>query len=290
MTFLYLLETNTAVLISVTVLIGLMVGSFLNVVIHRLPIMMERSWREESIQLLGLNAEAGTTQEAFNLMRPSSHCPSCKTPLRAWQNIPIFSYLLLGGKCADCKARISIRYPAVEAFTALMSALVVWHFGWSLQAGMALILTWSLISLSLIDIDHQLLPDVITQPLLWLGLALSTHNLFTDSHSAIIGAIAGYLSLWSVYQLFKILTRKEGMGFGDFKLLALFGAWLGWQVLPFIILFSSLVGACSGTLMILSGKQSRSTPIPFGPYLSAAGWIVLLWGDPIFQWYIGIIR
>lgn len=285
MTFTQLLATDTTFLIIAAVLLGLLVGSFLNVVAYRLPIMMERGWRQDSIEYLGLPAETTSGQKPLDLIQPPSRCPNCASPLRPWHNIPILSYLVLRGKCANCQLPISMRYPAVEALTGILSALVVWHFGWTVQAAMALLLTWGLISLSLIDIDYQLLPDSITQPLLWIGLGLSVQEVFTDSHSAIIGAIAGYLSLWIVYQLFRLVTGKEGMGFGDFKLLALFGAWLGWQFLPVIILFSSLAGALAGTLMILTGRHSRSAPIPFGPYLSAAGWIALLWGDQILRRY-----
>jgi leader peptidase (prepilin peptidase) / N-methyltransferase len=285
MTLLQLLETDTTALIVATVMLGLMVGSFLNVVVYRLPIMMEHSWRQESTEYLGLATEPATQEPSINLLQPPSRCPNCAAPVRPWQNIPIISFLLLGGKCANCKIPIPLRYPAVEAITAIFSACVVWHFGFTVQAGAALILTWALISLSLIDIDHQILPDSITLPLLWIGMGLSVPEVFTTSHAAIIGAISGYLSLWIVYHVFRILTGKEGMGFGDFKLLAMLGAWMGWQYLPVIILFSSLVGALTGSLMILFGRQSRSAPIPFGPYLSAAGWTALLWGEEILRGY-----
>ncbi|MGH8500286.1 MAG: prepilin peptidase [Methylococcales bacterium] len=289
MTLIRLLETDPAALIIAAGLLGLMVGSFLNVVIYRLPIMMERGWRRESIAYLGLAPEPAPEPQPFNLIQPQSRCPRCTSSIRPWQNIPIVSYLILGGQCANCKMPISIRYPAVEALTAILSALVVWRFGFTLQAGMALILTWALISLSLIDIDRQLLPDSITLPVLWLGLALSIGHVFTDSHSAIIGAISGYLSFWIVYQIFKVLTGKEGMGFGDFKLLAMLGAWMGWQYLAVTILFSSLFGALIGTMMVVFGKHDRSRPIPFGPHLSAAGWIVLLWGNYFLQGYFGFV-
>ncbi|MGH8550598.1 MAG: prepilin peptidase [Methylococcales bacterium] len=289
MTLIQFLEMDSTLLTIAAGLLGLMFGSFLNVVVYRLPIMMERAWHGDSVEYLKLAIEAASDQEIFNLIHPPSRCPQCASPIRPWHNIPILSYLILGGRCANCKTPISFRYPVVEALTAVLSALVVWHFGLGFHAGMALALTWALICLSLIDIDHQLLPDSITLPLLWLGLALSLRNVFTDSHSAIIGAISGYLSLWLVYKIFKFLTGKEGMGFGDFKLLAMLGAWMGWQFLPVIILFSSLVGASVGTIMILSGKHNRSAPIPFGPYLSAAGWIVLLWGEIFLKWYSEII-
>ncbi len=285
MTLLQLLETDTTMLIVAAILLGLTVGSFLNVVVYRLPIMMEHSWRQESTEYLGLATEPATKQQSFNLLQPQSRCPNCASSVRPWQNIPIISYLILGGKCANCKTSISLRYPAVEALTAIFSALVVWHFGFTAQAGAALVLTWGLIGLSLIDIDHQILPDSITLPLLWIGMGLSVPEVFTDSHSAIIGAISGYSSLWIVFQVFRILTGKDGMGFGDFKLLAMLGAWMGWQYLPVIILFSSLAGALAGSMMILFGRHSRAAPIPFGPYLSAAGWTALLWGEDILHRY-----
>ncbi|MEQ1622661.1 MAG: A24 family peptidase, partial [Methylococcales bacterium] len=212
--------------------------------------------------------------------------PKCETPIKPWQNIPVISFLLLKGACANCKNPISIRYPIIEIFTALTSVIVAWHFSYTPQAGFALLLTWALIALSFIDIDSQLLPDSITLPLLWLGLLLSLFNVFTDANTSIIGAIAGYMILWSVYQLFKLVTGKEGMGYGDFKLLAVFGAWLGWQILPMIIILSSLVGAVVGISMMILVKRDHNSPIPFGPYLAAAGWIALLWGDPINKFYL----
>lgn len=268
-------------------LIGLLVGSFLNVVIYRLPIMMQRNWRRECTEYLQIDSpEAEPQDEPFNLVLPLSRCPSCKTPIKPYQNIPVISYLFLKGQCATCNKPISSRYPIIEAFTAITSAMVAWHFGYTPQTIFALILTWSLIALSFIDIDHQLLPDNITLPVLWLGLFLSLFGLFTDSHTSIIGAIAGYLILWAVYHLFKLVTGKEGMGYGDFKLLALFGAWLGWQYLPVIILLSSLVGAVIGLSMIIIVKRDHNIPIPFGPYLAAAGWIALMWGNDLNQFYL----
>ncbi|NOU20620.1 MAG: prepilin peptidase, partial [Methyloglobulus sp.] len=261
-------------------LIGLLVGSFLNVVIYRLPVMMQLSWRKDCQDYLGLASEP-QAEEPFNLVLPLSRCPGCNTPIKPYQNIPVISYIFLRGKCANCNNPISLRYPIIEAFTALTSVIIAWHFGFTPQTGFALLLTWSLIALSFIDIDHHLLPDSITLPLLWLGLFLSMFGLFADSHASIIGAIAGYLVLWGVFHLFKLLTGKEGMGYGDFKLLALFGAWLGWQSLPIIILLSSLVGAVIGIAMIIFFRHGRNTPIPFGPYLAAAGWIALIWGNDI---------
>jgi leader peptidase (prepilin peptidase)/N-methyltransferase len=271
-------------LISVVCVLGLLVGSFLNVVIYRLPVMMQTGWRRECREYLQLPPEE--ENEVFNLMLPASHCPSCKSEIKAYQNIPVLSYLLLGGKCAHCGVKIAIRYPLIEAFTGLCSAVVAWHFGYGWTLAFALPLTWCLIALSFIDIDQQLLPDSITLPMLWLGLLLSLFDIYTNSHDAIIGAIAGYLSLWSVYQLFKLLTGKEGMGYGDFKLLALFGAWLGWQYLPLIILLSSLVGAVIGIAMIVFGKRDAGKPIPFGPYLAMAGWLAMLFGPELNALYL----
>ena len=282
-----ILLTNPYLLTALVSLIGLMVGSFLNVVIYRLPIMMQQNWRKECTEYLQIDAtETEPRQEPFNLSLPLSLCPHCKTPIKAYQNIPVISYLFLKGRCATCSQPISIRYPLIETFTALLSAIVAWHFGYTPQTACALVLTWSLIALSFIDIDHQLLPDNITLPVLWLGLLLSLFGFFTESHASIIGTCAGYISLWSVFHLFKLATGKEGMGFGDFKLLALFGAWLGWQYLPVIILLSSLVGAIIGVLMIIFAKRNHNTPIPFGPYLAAAGWLALLWGNDINQFYL----
>ncbi len=276
-------------LVFFTVIIGLLVGSFLNVVIYRLPIMMEREWRQECTAFLELDTPQTTTLEAFNLIVPLSRCPHCQAPIRAYQNIPVISYLFLQGKCAHCKGAISIRYPLIEAFTALCSGLVAYHFGYEVNLGWALLLTWALIALSFIDIDKQLLPDSITLPVLWLGLVLSLFEIFVDSHTSIIGAVAGYLSLWFVFQVFKLVTGKEGMGYGDFKLLALLGAWLGWQYLPLIILLSSLVGAVIGIAMVLLLGKDRRIPIPFGPYLAAAGWLAMLWGNEMIKWYFSFI-
>lgn len=281
-------------------IVGLMVGSFLNVLIYRLPIMMYRGWRKECIEFLELTPEAVlsaprarnqqlTEEEPFNLILPLSRCSACKTPIKPYHNVPVLSYLLLKGKCAYCGARISCRYPAIELLTAVFSVLVAWRFGFTLQTLFALLLTWSLIALSFIDIDHHLLPDSINLPMLWVGLFLSLFGLFTDAHSSIIGVIAGYGSLWIVYYLFKLATGKEGMGFGDFKLLALFGAWLGWQSLPLIILLSALTGAVFGIASIIFAKRDHSTPIPFGPYLAVAGWIALNWGETINKLYLSSI-
>ncbi|MFZ2726158.1 MAG: prepilin peptidase [Methylococcaceae bacterium] len=286
MQLLNLLASTPALVIVLASLVGLLVGSFLNVLIYRLPVMMQRSWRKECHDYLELTDSQATETETFNLVVPLSRCPQCQTPIKPWHNIPVFSYVFLKGRCAYCSKPIPLRYPLIEALTALLSGIIAWHFGYSEQTLFALLLTWSLITLTFIDFDHYLLPDSITLPMLWLGLLLSLHNTFTDSHTSIIGAVAGYLSLWSVYHLFKLATGKEGMGYGDFKLLALLGAWLGWQYLVLIILLSSLVGAIVGISLIVTGKQTRSKPIPFGPYLAAAGWLALLWGEPLNHWYL----
>ncbi len=272
------------ILIPITFIFGLLVGSFLNVVIYRLPVMMHNDWRIQCHEFLEL--ETAEIEEDINLSKPGSRCPNCKTAIRFYQNIPVISYLFLKGRCAQCGVSIPIRYPLIEAFTGLCSAIAAWRFGFGFELPFALLLTWSLIALSFIDIDEQLLPDSITLPLLWLGLLLSLFPVFADSHSSIIGAISGYLILWTVYQLFKLFTGKEGMGYGDFKLLALFGAWLGWQYLHIIILLSSVVGALLGIAMIVFGKHDKSKPIPFGPYLAAAGWLALLWGQQLNELFL----
>ncbi len=279
------LQQAPGLFIALSAILGLLVGSFLNVVIHRLPKMMESEWRSQCLTLL----EPETEQKAatpFNLSSPASRCPHCDHKIRPWENIPLISYLLLRGKCRSCQNPISIRYPIIELLCALMTAVVAWHFGAGWQALAAMIFSWSLIALTMIDFDHQLLPDNITLPLLWLGLLISLAGVFVDSHASLIGAAAGYLVLWSVYWLFKLLTGKEGMGYGDFKLLAVLGAWMGWQLLPVIILLSSIVGAVVGITLILARGRDRNIPIPFGPYLAAAGWIALIWGAEINQAYL----
>ncbi len=265
--------------------VGLLIGSFLNVVIYRLPIMMKRQWRNDCLEYLELENDAPT--DIFNLALPASRCPHCQTQILARHNVPVLSYLWLRGKCANCREPISRRYPAVEFLTAFLSMIVAWHFGYGEQAAAGLLLTWVLIALSLIDLDHQLLPDVIVLPMLWLGLIASLFTIFANSSTSIIGAVSGYLALWSVYHGFKLFTGKEGMGHGDFKLLAMLGAWLGWQYLGLIILLSSVVGAFIGITLISLNKQNRDVPIPFGPYLAIAGWIALLWGNSLNQWYFG---
>ena len=267
-------------------LLGLCVGSFLNVVIHRLPKMMEREWHAQCADLRGEPMPDG---EAVSLARPGSRCPACGHRITALENIPVLSYLLLRGRCSACKVAISPRYPLIEILTALFSAGAAWHFGPTVQTAGALLLLWSLVALSAIDFDTQLLPDAITLPLLWLGLAFNLGGTYIDLGSAVIGAMAGYLSLWSVFWLFKLVTGKEGMGYGDFKLLAALGAWLGWQMLPVVILLSSVVGAVVGITLIVAARHGRNVPIPFGPYLAAAGGIALFWGAQLTRNYLGLI-
>lgn len=262
-------------------LLGLVIGSFLNVVIHRLPLMLFEHWRKEEE-----NEEFRVPPRQLDLAFPASHCPQCQQPIRLVNNIPLFSYIKLRGKCADCGAPISLRYPIVEALTALITLIITYQFGITWQCLAALFFSWSLIALCFIDFEHQLLPDAITLPLLWLGLIISTANLFVDSTQAIIGAAIGYGLLWSVYTLFKAFTGKEGMGFGDFKLLAAIGAWVGWTQLPFVILFSSIVGLVVGVTQIKRKKLERQQAIPFGPYLALAGLVSLLWGEKIMSYYL----
>ena len=280
--------TQPGILYPLTLVLGLLVGSFLNVVVYRLPRMLEHRWRSECAELLGAPPPHGAG-ESLNLARPSSHCPHCGHRIRPWENIPVLSYLLLRGRCSACGAAIGLRYPLTEILSGAVGLIVIWRLGPTWQGAAALLLSWALISLSLIDYDTKLLPDLITLPLLWLGLLLSLGSLFTDPISAIIGATAGYLSLWTVYQLFKLLTGKEGMGYGDFKLLALLGAWLGWQQLPQIIVLSALVGTLVGVLLIALRGRDRSIPIPFGPYLATAGWLTLLWGHDITHRYFTLL-
>lgn len=279
-----LLREQPALFLLVVGLLGLAVGSFLNVVIYRLPVIMERQWRAQCEQWLS-GQDSAETPERFDLVQPRSRCPQCGHGILAWENIPVLSYLMLRGKCSACGKIISLRYPIVELLTAALSVAVAWRFGPTWQTGLALLLTWALLSASFIDLDHQLLPDAILLPTLWLGLLASLFSVFQDSRASIIGAVAGYLSLWLVYHIFRWLTGKEGMGYGDFKLFALLGAWLGWQSLPLVILLSSLVGALVGIVLILAMGRDRNLPIPFGPYLAGAGWIALLWGQDILRWY-----
>jgi leader peptidase (prepilin peptidase)/N-methyltransferase len=272
------------------VLLSLLIGSFLNVVILRLPVMMFRSWKRECQEVDSLPAHPAleNLDKPYNLVTPNSHCPGCHSPVKAWQNIPILSFLLLKGKCGHCQRPIGLRYPVVEAVTALLSLALVWFFPWGWPLVAMLVFTWLLVTMSVIDIDHQILPDQLTLGLLWLGLLVNSQNMFTDLHSAVWGAIAGYLSLWSVYWLFKLITGKEGMGYGDFKLLAALGAWLGYQSILMIILLSSVVGAVVGIAGILIMGRDKDIPIPFGPYLAAAGWIAALFGDDILQYWLPV--
>jgi len=275
-----------AVVLVLAGVIGLLVGSFLNVVIFRLPRMLERGWRRDCRLYLGLEAAAETGPD-INLLWPNSFCPACRAPIRPWENIPVVSYLLLRGRCRACGARIPLRYPVIEALTAGIAVLVAWRFGASWPGVAALVLSGMLIAMSAIDLEHQLLPDAINGPGLWLGLLLSLTGWFVEPRDAIIGAAAGYLALWGVYQLFRLATGKEGMGFGDFKLLALLGAWLGWQAIPVIVLISSTLGAVVGSAMILFAGHERGKPLPFGPYLAAAGFIHLCWGQALIDAYLG---
>ncbi|WP_426115885.1 prepilin peptidase [Pseudomonas sp. DSP3-2-2] len=284
MSLLDFLATSPIAFVLSTLILGLLIGSFLNVLIYRLPKMMEQDWKAQSREMLGLPAEPAG--ETFNLILPHSRCPHCAHQIRPWENLPVLSYLLLGGKCSSCKAPISKRYPLVELACGVLSAFIAWHFGFGWQAGAMLVLTWGLLAMSLIDADHQLLPDALVLPLLWLGLIVNSFGLFTSLGDALWGAVAGYLTLWSVFWLFKLVTGKEGMGQGDFKLLAMLGAWGGWQILPLTILLSSLVGAVLGLIMLRVRNVATSTPIPFGPYLAIAGWIALLWGGQITASYL----
>ncbi len=271
----------------VILVLGLMVGSFLNVVIHRLPIMMQSEWRHDCLEFLEQPTPDKT--ERFNLAVPRSRCGNCGHQISALENIPLLSYLILSGRCKGCGTAISLQYPLVELFTGLVSLTIALHFGVSIQTVAALILSWSLIAASGIDIGHKLLPDSITLPLLWLGILLSLFGVFVDLEASVIGAMAGYMSLWSVFIVFKLVTGKEGMGHGDFKLLALLGAWVGWKMIFIIILTSSVVGAVVGITMIVLKRNSRETQIPFGPYLAGAGWIALLWGPQLSQFYFSIL-
>jgi leader peptidase (prepilin peptidase)/N-methyltransferase len=292
-----LLATSPALFVGTCMVLGLIVGSFLNVVIYRLPVMLERQWREQCAEAKEADAGATTVPavavQRFNLIGPRSACPKCKAPIGALQNIPVLSYLLLKGRCANCGTAISARYPLVEALTGILSAVVAWKFGFGWAALAALVLTWFLIALACIDLDHQLLPDTLTLPLLWLGLCASLWLPLSagaavpvDVRSSLTGAVTGYVSLWSVYHLFRLLTGKEGMGYGDFKLFAALGAWFGWQMLLPIILLASAVGAVTGIAMLTIRKQHRSTPIAFGPFLAAAGWLMLLFGQQIVAVYL----
>jgi leader peptidase (prepilin peptidase)/N-methyltransferase len=311
MSVLDLLSSLPAFFVGACLALGLLVGSFLNVVIYRVPIMLDRQWREQCAELAAAGTPGATSSAAvatpaspeagpttrFNLVAPRSSCPACKAPITAMQNIPVLSYLFLKGRCASCGTRIGVRYPIVEALTGVLSAAVAWKFGFGWPALAALTLTWFLIALTFIDVDHQLLPDSLTLPLVWIGLALSLWGpqpggapLPVDMRSSIIGAMAGYLSLWSVYHLFRLLTGKEGMGYGDFKLFAALGAWMGWKMLLPIILIAAAVGAVVGIATLTFRGQSRSTPIAFGPFLAASGWLMLMFGNELMNSYLGLFK
>ena len=276
--FFLFLNSNMAVLYTGTAVLGLLIGSFLNVVIHRIPKMLEQSWKQQCHEMLEMDPPE---TQPISLSKPNSTCPNCGHAIKPWENIPVISYLFLKGKCSDCKTGISIRYPIVEIVTALLSLVIVFYFGATYLSVALLFFTWTLISLTMIDADTQLLPDNMTLPLLWLGLIVNYFELIVPLGSAVWGAIWGYMALWLVYKGFKLLTGKEGMGYGDFKLLAALGAWLGWQMLPIVILLSSLVGAVIGISMVIIKGKDKNIPIPFGPYLAIAGWIAVLWGNEI---------
>ncbi|MDO8606083.1 MAG: prepilin peptidase [Phaeospirillum sp.] len=286
MSFLEILQAVPAAFIGLCLILGLMVGSFLNVVIHRMPKMMEIGWRQQCADLRGEEPAAAPT---YNLVIPRSACPHCNHAISAWENIPIISYLLLRGKCKGCGAPISPRYPVIEAASGILCAYAAWHFGFGIAAAGALLLIWALLALTAIDFDTQLLPDDITLPLLWLGLLFNSFGVFASLHSAVLGAMFGYLALWGVFWLFKLATGKEGMGYGDFKLLAALGAWMGWQMLPLIIMLSSMVGAVVGITLIVAARHGRSIPIPFGPYLAGGGLIALFWGKMLTQGYLQLL-
>ena len=292
MDYVELLRDSPALRSVVAGLAGLLVGSFLNVVILRLPVMLERQWRAEFTEVSG--TQSTVIAETFNLVTPRSRCPACGSRIQAHHNVPVLSWLLLRGRCANCRARISIRYPVIELMSGLLSAVVAWHFGFGFVSVAGLVLTWFLLAMTFIDVDHQLLPDSLTLPLLWLGLLLSLAHgpdagpLPVSPQDAIIGAAAGYLFLWLVFHAFRLLTGKEGMGYGDFKLFGALGAWLGWQMLPLILLLSAGVGAIIGVALILIRRQGRDVPIPFGPYLAGAGWIALLWGNDLVEGYLSV--
>jgi leader peptidase (prepilin peptidase)/N-methyltransferase len=296
MSVLALLAASPAFFIGTCLVFGLVVGSFLNVVIHRLPMMLERQWRQQCSELAGTAASASTIPaqvfEPFNLLVPRSACPACKAPITALQNIPLISWVFLRGRCARCGNPISVRYPLVELLTGLLSAAVAWRFGFGWNALDALLLTWFLVALTFIDIDHQLLPDSLTLPLLWLGLFLSLWaaagplSVPVDTRASVIGATAGYVSLWSIYHLFRFATGKEGMGYGDFKLFAALGAWLGWKMLIPVIMIAAVVGAVVGIALLSMRQQNRATPIAFGPFLAAAGWLILMFGNQVVSGYL----
>ena len=283
MTLLQSFQAYPALFVTAVTVLSLAIGSFLNVVIHRLPKMLERQWRDE---LAELNGQETATAPRYNLMLPRSQCPGCGHQISALENVPVVSYLALRGKCAACKTRISPRYPLVEALTGALSGFIAWRYGFSWHTLAALFFVWSMIALAFIDLDTFYLPDDITLPLVWAGLLVNMGGVFVDLQSAVIGAVAGYLALWAVFWSYKLATGKDGMGYGDFKLLAAIGAWLGWKMLPVVILLSSFVGAIVGISLIVFARHGRNVPIPFGPYLVLAGLIALFWGEPLLQYYL----
>ncbi len=285
MSVIALLESTPWLYITTCVLLGLCIGSFLNVVIHRLPKIMETRWRAECAEL---NGEEPPKAERYNLVSPRSRCPSCGHAITVLENIPLLSYLALAGKCSACRARISPRYPVVEALTGALTGYIAWHFGFTFAAAAAMYFAWTMIALAFIDLDTFYLPDDLTLPLVWAGLIFSLAGGYTDLNSAVIGACGGYLSLWLVFWLFKIVTGKEGMGYGDFKLLAAIGAWLGWKMLPLVILLSSFAGAIVGVALIILARRGRNVPIPFGPYLAIAGLVALFHGDALTRRYLDL--
>ncbi|MFZ5555872.1 MAG: prepilin peptidase [Pseudomonadota bacterium] len=286
MSLLTTFQAQPLLFVAVATLLGLIVGSFLNVVIYRLPLMMERDWQHQCAELRG---EPAPAVERFNLLVPRSRCPSCGHMVTAIENVPVLSWLALRGRCSACKSRISARYPVVEIMAGIFAGYAAWHFGAGVAALGAIFFCWAMIALAFIDLDTQLLPDSITLPLLWAGLLLNLMGTYVDLRSAVVGAVAGYLALWSVYWLFKLATGKEGMGYGDFKLLAAIGAWLGWKMLPAVIFLSSVVGAAVGIGLILALGRDRNIPIPFGPYLAGGGLIALFWGERLTAAYLGIL-
>jgi len=290
--FISLMNSNQTFFFGVTFIFSLMIGSFLNVVIFRLPKMLEQGWKKECREFLAdelAKPKSQNEEELITLSTPSSTCPSCQHKIRFYENLPVISWLVLRGKCSQCRSKISLRYPLVELTTAILSVVIAAHFGVTLTTLFLLILTWGLVCLTLIDFDHMLLPDQITLPLLWLGLLVNLNGAIVPLNDSVIGAVAGYMSLFSIFWLFKLITGKEGMGHGDFKLVAVFGAWIGWQLLPLLILMASAVGAVIGISMMMFKNHQREQAIPFGPYLAIAGWITLLWGNGIWAWYLSYL-
>ena len=292
MTDIITLMTNSpAYFYTIVVVFSLLIGSFLNVVIYRLPKMLEQGWKSECREFLAdeLANPIQVNESPITLSTPSSSCPKCQHKIRFYENIPVISWVFLKGKCSQCKAKISLRYPMVELVTAILSVVIAANYGVTFTTLMLLVLTWGLICLTLIDVDHMLLPDQITLPLLWLGLLVNINGAIVPLHDAVVGAVAGYMSLFSIFWLFKLITGKDGMGHGDFKLVALFGAWIGWQLLPLLILMASAVGAVIGISLMVFKNHQREQAIPFGPYLAIAGWITLLWGNGIWSWYLSTL-